>query len=138
MKPSMAAAHRRTFMDLLGAGGVAVLRSGRELIRNRDTHFRFRPDSDFWYLTGFAEPDALRRAAAGRRQRALRALRAAARPEQEVWTGRRAGVEGAREQYGVDEAYPIERAASTPAAPAARLRDADLRARATTASSTAS
>src|SRR4030095_14462200 len=58
LKPEMAAAQRRAFMAALD-GGVAVLRSGSEVIRNRDTHYRFRPDSDFWYLTGFGEPDSV-------------------------------------------------------------------------------
>jgi Xaa-Pro aminopeptidase len=103
----MAASHRRAFMDAL-EGGVAVLRSGREIIRNRDTHFRFRPDSDFWYLTGFAEPDALAVLRPGADSERYVLFVRPRDPSQEVWTGRRAGVEGAREQYGADAAFSID------------------------------
>ena len=107
MKPEMAAAHRRAFMAALD-GGVAVLRSGSEIIRNRDTHFRFRPDSDFWYLTGFGEPDAVAVLRPGADAERYVLFVRPRDPAQEVWTGRRAGIEGAREVHGADAAYPIE------------------------------
>jgi Xaa-Pro aminopeptidase len=103
----MAAAHRQAFMARLD-GGVAVLRSGAEIIRNRDTHFRFRPDSDFWYLTGFPEPDAVAVLRPGADEQRYVLFVRPRDPAQEVWTGRRAGVEGARERFGADAAYPIE------------------------------
>ncbi|HZL99583.1 MAG TPA: aminopeptidase P N-terminal domain-containing protein [Planctomycetota bacterium] len=107
MKASMAAAHRQAFMAALD-GGVAVLRSGSEIIRNRDTHYRFRPDSDFWYLTGFREPDAVAVLRPGADSERYVLFVRPRDPEQEVWTGRRAGLEGARERFGADAAYPIE------------------------------
>ena len=107
MKPEMAAAHRQAFMARLD-GGVAVLRSGAEVIRNRDTHFRFRPDSDFWYLTGFPEPDAVAVLRPGADEERYVLFVRPRDPAQEVWTGRRAGVEGARERFGADAAFPIE------------------------------
>jgi Xaa-Pro aminopeptidase len=103
----MAAAHRAALMNALG-GGVALVRSGAERIRNRDTHFRFRPESDFWYLTAFREPDAvlvLRPAAD--RERCVLFVRPRD-PEMETWNGRRAGVEGAVSEYGADAAFPID------------------------------
>ena len=110
MNPSMAAAHRKTFMDAMAAagGGVAVLRTGPEKIRNRDVHFPFRPDSDFWYLTAFPEPDAV--AVLTARPDGERRYELFVRPrdpEMETWNGRRAGVEGAVERYGADEAHEI-------------------------------
>jgi len=104
--PAMAAAHRQAFMTELD-GGVAVLRAGGEVIRNRDTHFRFRPDSDFWYLTAFPEPDALAVLRPGADEERFVLFVRPRDPAQEVWTGRRAGVEGARERFGADAAYPL-------------------------------
>ena len=53
------ARRRAALMKRIGAGGVAILPSAREVIRARDTHYKFRQDSDFKYLTGFREPDAV-------------------------------------------------------------------------------
>ncbi len=102
----MAAAHRAVFMTALG-DGAALVRTGSERIRNRDTHFRFRPDSDFWYLTAFREPDAV---AVLRPQAATERFVLFVRPrdpDMETWNGRRAGVEGAVRDYGADAAFPI-------------------------------
>jgi len=107
VNPTLAAAHRAALMGAM-QDGVAVVCTGREIIRNRDTHFRFRPDSDFWYLTGFREPDAvavLRPAAS--KERFVLFVRPRD-PEMETWNGRRAGVDGAVQQYGADAAFPIE------------------------------
>ncbi|MGQ0554125.1 MAG: aminopeptidase P N-terminal domain-containing protein [Planctomycetota bacterium] len=112
MNLAMAKLHRERYCAALAASGlggsVAVFPAGSERLRSRDTHFRFRPDSDFWYLTGFAEPDAvavLRPEADSERFVLFVRPRD---PEMEVWNGRRAGVEGARELYGADAAFPIE------------------------------
>ena len=59
MDTSMAAAHRQAFLAAAAPGSVAVIPTGGERVRSRDTHFPFRPHSDFWYLTGFPEPDAV-------------------------------------------------------------------------------
>jgi len=102
----MAKAHRDALMSKMN-GGVAVFRSGPERIRNRDTHYRFRPDSDFWYLTGLREPDAVAvlipQADTVRYVLFVRPRD----PEMETWNGRRTGVEGAKELYGADAAFPI-------------------------------
>ena len=59
MNLAMAKLHRERYCAALAASGlggsVAVFPAGSERLRSRDTHFRFRPDSDFWYLTGFAD-----------------------------------------------------------------------------------
>ena len=75
-------------------------------MRNADAEYPFRQDSDFHYLTGFPEPDAL----CVLRDRAPRyVLFVRPRdPSAETWTGRRAGVEGAMHTYGADAAYPID------------------------------
>ncbi|MBM4016574.1 MAG: M24 family metallopeptidase [Planctomycetes bacterium] len=88
--------------------GIAVIPTAAPQHRNGDAERRFRPDSDFWWLTGFDEPNAVLVLAKGRKEgEALLFLQPRAR-DQEIWTGRRLGVERASAALGVDEAHPIE------------------------------
>ncbi len=107
--------HRRSFLEALSArGAAAVIPTATHKIRNHDCEYRFRPDSDFWYLTGFAEPDGVLvlipalATTKSKNARSILFLRDKDR-EREIWTGRRLGVAGAAERLGVDEARPIER-----------------------------
>ncbi len=101
------ASHRASFVNRMPAGSVAVIRTTPESEISAVTD-PFRPDSDFWYVTGFPEPDAvavLRPGAADGKRYVL-----FVRPknfEEEQWTGYRAGVEGAVKKYGADEAFPL-------------------------------
>ncbi|HEV2861324.1 MAG TPA: Xaa-Pro aminopeptidase [Pyrinomonadaceae bacterium] len=95
------------FMRRMEPNSVAILPSGREVTRSNDTEFRFRQDSDFYYLTGFNEPDSVAVIAPGRDERFTLFVRPRD-PEKEIWTGRRAGVEGAKETFGADAAFPTE------------------------------
>jgi Xaa-Pro aminopeptidase len=110
----MFAEHRRRLLEVLRAeGAAAVVPTASHKIRNHDSHYRFRPDSDFWYLTGFAEPESvlvLRPAVEGSGPESVLFLREKDR-DQEIWNGRRLGVAAARRELGVDEARPIERLA---------------------------
>ncbi|WP_020648496.1 Xaa-Pro aminopeptidase [Solimonas variicoloris] len=117
MKPNAAAlkeyARRRAaLMKRIGRDGVAIIPSAREVIRARDTHYRFRQDSDFMYLSGFPEPDAMLVLVPGRKvdgHKAEYVLFVRSRdPAREIWDGRRAGPEGAVHDYEVDEAFTIE------------------------------
>ena len=105
--PSMFAERRRRYFEHLG-DAAALLPTAPECVRSNDTSFTFRPDNDFFYLTGFPEPEAvavlLPPGAAHRYVLFVRAKN----PERETWDGRRAGVEGAVSHYGADVAYPIE------------------------------
>src|SRR5512142_87232 len=84
-------------------GGVMLLPAAEEKIRNADSEYVFRQDSDFAYVTGLEEPTGCALLFAdGRYVLFVRPKD----PEREIWTGRRAGVEGAREIYGATEAYP--------------------------------
>ncbi|GAB4172899.1 MAG: aminopeptidase P N-terminal domain-containing protein [Wenzhouxiangellaceae bacterium] len=99
---------RRHLMQLAGPGSVLIVQSAREQLRNGDTHWPFRQDSDFWYLTGFNEPDAVLVMlpdvkGGGRSVLFLRERD----PERERWDGPRLGLEGALEQLGMDDAFPI-------------------------------
>jgi Xaa-Pro aminopeptidase len=94
-------------MDLIGANGVAVLAAAPERVRSRDTHFPYRQDSDFYYVTGFNEPEAVAVLAPGREQGQFLIFCRERNPERELWDGPRAGPEGAVERYGADDAFPI-------------------------------
>jgi Xaa-Pro aminopeptidase len=94
-------------MNRLGQGSVAILSSARETTRSNDTHYRFRQDSDFYYLTGFDEPEAIAVIAPGHPEHPYLLFVRPRDPEKEVWDGRRAGTEGAKEQYGANAAFPV-------------------------------
>ncbi|HWS54797.1 MAG TPA: Xaa-Pro aminopeptidase [Pyrinomonadaceae bacterium] len=95
------------FMRRMGPNSVAILPGAREVTRSNDTEYRFRQDSDFYYLTGFGEPDSIAVVAPSKEERFTLFVRPRD-PEREVWTGRRAGVEGAKEKFGADAAFPVE------------------------------
>ncbi|MBL8862231.1 MAG: aminopeptidase P N-terminal domain-containing protein [Planctomycetes bacterium] len=105
------AAHRRRFLDVLSAQrAAAVVATSPARLRNADTEHRFRPDSDFWWLTGFAEPESvlvlLPALEPESRARSVLFLRERDR-ERETWNGRRLGVESAAGALLVDEARAI-------------------------------
>lgn len=93
------------FMRRMDQDSIAIIPSAREITRSHDLHFRFRQDSDFFYLTGFEEPDSFAVIAPGRAQKYTLFVRPRD-PAQEIWVGRRAGVEGAKTEFGADEAFP--------------------------------
>ncbi len=86
--------------------GVLLLHGGELRTRSNDTQFRFRPDSDFYYLTGLADPGAILVFRPGHEPETVLFLREHD-PDSEVWTGKRVGPEGASDQYGADEAHPL-------------------------------
>ena len=94
------------FMRRMDQKSVAIIPSAREATRSNDTQYRFRQDSDFYHLTGFEEPDSIAVVAPGREQKYTLFVRPRD-PEQEIWVGRRAGVEGAKSEFGADESYPV-------------------------------
>jgi Xaa-Pro aminopeptidase len=101
-------ARRRRLLDALEDGAVAVVATAASHLRNGDNEFRFRPDSDFQWLTGFSEPNALLVLCKGRQEGEQVLFLQPRNREQEVWTGRRLGVERAPAALGVDEAHSIE------------------------------
>ena len=102
------AEHRARFVEAM-EGGLAVFPAQPVIPRNDDAEYPHRQDSDFWYLTGFREPGAVAviRADAPEGERYVLFVRPRD-PEQEVWTGLRAGVAGAKEEFGADRAWPID------------------------------
>jgi Xaa-Pro aminopeptidase len=101
------ARRRKHMMELIGANGIAVLVAAPERVRSRDTLFRYRPDSDFYYLTGFHEPEAVAVLVPGRPQGEFLLFCRERNPEREQWDGPRAGPEGAVADYGADDAFPF-------------------------------
>ncbi len=95
------------FMRRMDQKSVAIIPAAHEATRSNDTQYRFRQDSDFYYLTGFEEPEAIAVIAPGREQKYTLFVRPRD-PDQEIWVGRRAGVEGAKSEFGADESFPIE------------------------------
>ena len=98
---------RKKLMDMLGDDSIAILPAAPEKMRNRDVAYRYRQDSDFYYLTGFAEPEAVVALIPGRSQGEFVLFCRERNREQEIWHGTRAGLEGACADYGADDAYPI-------------------------------
>ena len=98
---------RQRFAAALG-DGLAVVPGAQESARNGDVHYEFRQASDFFFLTGFDEPDAVAVFnPAHAKERFVLFVRPRDR-EMEIWNGRRAGVEGAIATYGADAAYTID------------------------------
>ncbi len=105
------AARRDAIRDAMRrhGGGVMLLPAAEERIRNADNEYLFRQDSDFFYVTGLEEPSGCAILFADPppdRPRYALFVRPRDR-EREIWTGVRAGVEGAKERYGADEAWPV-------------------------------
>jgi len=100
--------HRRQMlMDIVGKNGIALVPTAPVCIRNRGIEFPYRPDSDFYYLTGFAEPEALAVFVPEREEGEYLLFCRESDQVKETWHGRRAGLDGAREIYGADDAFPI-------------------------------
>jgi Xaa-Pro aminopeptidase len=93
------------FMRRMAPKSVAIIPGAHDTTRSNDTHYRFRQDSDFFYLTGFEEPDALAVIKPESDKRYTLFVRPRD-PEREIWDGRRAGVEGAQSEFGATEAFP--------------------------------
>ncbi len=88
--------------------GVAIIPTAPEAVRNRDSHYPYRFDSYFYYLTGFDEPESVLILVAGAKPKSVLFCRDKDL-EREIWDGFRYGPEGARVFFGVDEAYSIGR-----------------------------
>ena len=101
------ARRRAQLMASAGDGAILILPAATERVRSRDTHFPYRQDSDFWYLTGFAEPEAVLVLVPGRKHGESILFCRERDPEREGWDGPRLGPDGVVDQLGVDDAYPI-------------------------------
>jgi len=94
------------FMRRMESNSVAIIPSAREATRSNDTHYRFRQDSDFYYVTGFEEPESIAIVRPGQDPHYTLFVRPRD-PEREIWDGRRAGIDGAKSEFGANESFPI-------------------------------
>ncbi len=101
------ARRRKNLMALMAPNSIAIIPSAREQVRSRDTGYPFRQDSDFYYLCGFTEPDAVLVLLPGRRHGQFVMFCRERDPGLELWHGLRAGPEGVCENFGADDAFPI-------------------------------
>ena len=102
------ARRRKQLMRMVGHDGIAILPAAPIRMRSRDVEYRFRQDSDFYYLTGFAEPDSVVVLAPGRDNGEYILFCRERNPDKELWDGRRAGPDGAISDYAADDAFPID------------------------------
>ena len=101
------ARRRKALMAQMEPNSIAILPAAPVYIRNRDVEHVYRQDSDFQYLTGFPEPEAVLALIPGREHGEYVLFCRERNPERELWDGLRAGQEGAVSQYGADDAFPI-------------------------------
>lgn len=97
---------QQRFLEKLGTG-VAVFCSAPRAVMHNDVDYNFRQDSNFYYLTGFKEPEAVAVFAPNHPEHRYILFVQPKDLSQEIWTGTRLGVEGAKEQLGADAVYPI-------------------------------
>ena len=102
------ARRRRQLMRMAGEDAILVLPAAPARVRSHDTHYPYRQDSDFWYLCGFPEPEAVLVLVPGRKHGETLLFCRERDPEREGWDGPRAGQEGAVADFGMDDAYPID------------------------------
>ncbi len=105
--PKEFARRRQMLLARMGSGAVALIPAASECVRNRDVHYPHRQDSDFYYLTGFPEPEAVAVLIPEHEHEFVLFCRERD-PKMETWNGRRAGQEGAETDYGVDKAHPLK------------------------------
>jgi Xaa-Pro aminopeptidase len=98
---------RGRLAEMIGPDGLAVIPAAHEVIRNYDVAHPFRQDSFFWYLTGFDEPESVAVIAPGHDEGDFFLFVRPKDPSLEVWTGIRAGTEGAKDVHGADAAYEL-------------------------------
>ncbi|WP_028917890.1 aminopeptidase P N-terminal domain-containing protein [Pseudoxanthomonas sp. J35] len=102
------ARRRRQLMRMAGEDAILVLPAAPVRVRSHDTHYPYRQDSDFWYLCGFPEPEAVLVLVPGRKHGEALLFCRERDPEREGWDGPRFGQEGAVSVFGMDDAYPID------------------------------
>jgi Xaa-Pro aminopeptidase len=99
---------RRQLMRMAGRDAIVIVPAAPERVRNNDSHYPYRQDSDFHYLSGFSEPDAVLALIPGREQGEMILFCRERDAERERWDGTRAGTEGAVGDYAFDDAFPID------------------------------
>lgn len=107
MKQAEFKKRRHQLMQRIGKNNIAIIASASVCTRNRDVDYPFRQDSDFYYLTGFNEPDAMAVFIPGREQGEYILFCREYDEKKALWEGAHAGLEGATKHYDADDAFPI-------------------------------
>lgn len=102
------ARRRKNLMRAIGKDSIAIIPSAPEKTRSRDTSYRYRQDSDFYYLTGFEEPESVAVLISGRRAAEYIVFCRERDELLETWNGRRLGVDQAPQVLDADDAFPID------------------------------
>jgi Xaa-Pro aminopeptidase len=102
-------AQLQRFIDQMEDNSIAIIPAAREKQRSYDTEYKFRQDSDFWYLTGFPEPDAIAVIDPQNKRSQFTLYVRPRDPLMETWFGRRQGTEGAVKNYGANIAFSVEK-----------------------------
>ncbi len=108
MTPKEFHRRRRYLMEMMGEKSVAILPSAPVRIRNRDVAYDYRQDSDFYYLTGYPEPESVAVIVPGRAHGEYILFCRENDRKMEIWNGPRSGQEGAVSDYGADDSFPID------------------------------
>ena len=101
--------NRKAFIEKMGPGGVAIFASAPPAMWNHDTEYNYRPDPNFYYLTGFEEPESICVIAPDHPKHQYILFVRPKDRQAEIWNGKRVGVKNARRHYGADKAYSIEK-----------------------------
>ncbi len=107
MNTAIFEARRHAFIDHMQPGSVAIFKSAPQFMLAIDAELPYRQDSDFYYLTGFEEPEAMCLLTPQHEEHQYVLFVRPRNPDMERWTGKRAGVEGAMQDYGAHMAYEI-------------------------------
>ena len=99
---------RRKLAKLIGKDGIAVIPTASTRVRSRDTDYPYRPDSDFYYFTGFTEPNAVMILAPGREDGSFIVCLREKNPLTEIWDGHMEGLSGVKKNYEADQSFDIE------------------------------
>ena len=108
IEPREYARRRKQLMRMAGPDAIVIVAAAPERVRNNDAHYPYRQDSDFHYLSGFPEPDAVLALVPGRAPSETILFCRERDIERERWDGPRAGTEGAVALHGMDDAFPID------------------------------
>ncbi len=100
-------ARRQALLEQMSDKSIAIIQAAPECLRNGDSHYRFRQNSDFYYLTGFNEPESVAVFIPSRKEGQYILFNREKDPKAEVWTGPRVGQEAACQAYGADQAFSM-------------------------------
>ncbi len=101
------AQRRKRFIECLPDGSIVILPNKSHAIRSNDVEYKFKSETNFYYLTGFEEPDSICIFIKEKKSFVYILFVEPKNPDREIWIGKKAGVEGAKSIFGADEAYSI-------------------------------